>query len=216
VQWRRSGRARRVGLRIDTSAGQVIVTLPPRATRREGAGLLETHADWVVARLAALPPLIAFADGADIPVAGRRTRIRHRAEAVGPARLQHGDLVVGGAAADLAFSVGAFLQTQARLRFGALVAKKGRMAGVRPDRIRLKDMRTRWGSCSADRTLTFNWRIVMAPPFVQDYVVAHEVAHLRHMNHGPMFQALEHELSRFGEPARCWLHRHGPSLLRTG
>jgi predicted metal-dependent hydrolase len=205
-----------VGLRIDPSQGHVIVTLPPRTARREGLALLATYAEWVAARLAALPPAIAFANGVTIPIAGQRVRIRHLADMAQPASLQHRCLTVGGAVEDLAAKVIAFLQCEAQLRFGALVAKKAQRAGLRPNRMLVKNMRTRWGSCTVDHTLSFNWRVVMAPPFVQDYVVAHELAHVRHMNHGPQFKALERELTRFGEPARAWLRRHGASLLRVG
>jgi predicted metal-dependent hydrolase len=216
VEYRRHERARRVGLRIDPSLGHVIVTLPPGTTRRVGLALLSTHAEWVTARLAALPPAVAFADGSMIPLAGRLTQIRHVLDNVATVRLQGRLLLVGGALDRLSARVGAFLHAQAQLRFAELVASKSGLAALRPGRMLLKDMRTRWGSCAGDRTLAFNWRLVMAPPFVQDYVAAHEVAHLRYMNHGPQFKALERELTRFAEPARAWLIRHGPSLLRIG
>jgi predicted metal-dependent hydrolase len=80
----------------------------------------------------------------------------------------------------------------------------------------VKDTSSRWGSCTSDRSLSFSWRLLMAPDFVQDYVVAHEVAHLRHMNHGTEFWRLVGELTPHQAAARDWLHRHGPGLLRIG
>ena len=80
----------------------------------------------------------------------------------------------------------------------------------------VKDTRSRWGSCAANRNLAFSWRLVMAPRFVQDYVAAHEVAHLRHMNHGPRFWALVAELTPHTTAAVEWLRTHGPRLLRVG
>jgi len=216
VQWRRSARARCVGLRIDVAMGGVIITLPPRTPRRFGLLLLAHHADWVAARLAALPPLVAFADGATIPFVGRRVTIRHMAGAERPAQLLGGELVVHGPKEHLACQVGRFLHAEAGLRLAALVAGKGVRAGERPRRLLLKELRSRWASCAVDRTLSFSWRLVMAPLFVQDHVVAHEVAHLRHMDHGPQFLALERELSRFPDHAKAWLKRHGPALLRVG
>ena len=84
----------------------------------------------------------------------------------------------------LARRVADFLRAEARRRLSALVAAKAAGGRVRPRRVTVKDTRSRWGSCAANRNLAFSWRLVMAPRFVQDYVAAHEVAHLRHMNHG--------------------------------
>ena len=79
-------------------------------------------------------------------------------------------------------------------------------------RIAIKDQRSRWASCAPDGTLAFSWRLVMAPEWVLDYVVAHEVAHLREMNHGPKFWALCRELCPRTDEARAWLKRNGSAL----
>ena len=187
IEWRRSTRARRVSLRIDPSGGAIVVTLPPRASRGAGMALLMSHVDWVVDRLAALPEPVPFADGALIPVCGVSHRIRHVPLAKGGAWLHDNEIHVTGAQEFLRRRVLDFLRAEARRRLSALVAVKTTLAGVTPRRIIVKDTSSRWGSCAPDKTLAFSWRLVMAPDFVQDYVTAHEVAHLRHMNHGPAF-----------------------------
>jgi predicted metal-dependent hydrolase len=178
--------------------------------------LLATHAAWVAERLAALPPAVRFVEGALITFGGRCIRIHWLGDGAGETTIKGRELVVFGQQHDLPLLVIKFLQDEAQVRFDALVAIKAARVGVRPRRVQLKDMRSRWGSCTADRTLTFSWRLVMAPRFVQDYVIGHEVAHLRHMNHGCQFHALERELTRFVEPARLWLRRNGAGLLRVG
>jgi predicted metal-dependent hydrolase len=87
---------------------------------------------------------------------------------------------------------------------------------VNPRRVTVKDTSSRWGSCAANGNLAFSWRLVMAPPFVQDYVAAHEVAHLRHMNHGAGFWGLVAGLTPHMDEAMRWLKRDGPALLRIG
>jgi predicted metal-dependent hydrolase len=216
VQWMRSDRARHVGLRIDPVAARVVVTLPRRTPRHEGLALLATHAEWVAARLAALPPAVPFVDGAVIGLSGHRLRILYRGGEAALTQWLGPDLLVFGPRRDIPPLVRGFLQTEARVRFAAIVRQKSLRIGVLPHRLVLKDLRSRWGSCATDRTLTFSWRLVMAPRFVQDFVIAHEVAHLRHMNHSAHFRALERELSRFAEPGRAWLRRYGVGLLRTG
>jgi len=216
VEWRRSSRARRVSLRIDPAGGAVVVTLPNRASRKAGIALVMSHADWVSDRLAALPEAIAFTDGATVPICGVPHRIRHAPTARGAAFLLDQELHVTGAPEFLARRVGDFLRQEARRRLGALAVAKAGLIGMVPKRITMKDTTSRWGSCAPDKSLALSWRLLMAPPFVQDYVVAHEVAHLRHMNHGPTFWALVDELTPHTKAAIPWLRAEGSRLLRIG
>jgi predicted metal-dependent hydrolase len=215
VEWRRSARARRVSLRIDPREGRIVVTLPPRIARNAGMALLMDHAAWVVARLAALPRAVPFADGAVVPLNGTPHRIRHD-PAIRVTRAEGGEIVVGGSAEFLPRRVADFYRAEARRALSALALHKAETAALRPRRVSVKDTSSRWGSCAADRSLAFSWRLVMAPPFVQDYVAAHEVAHLRHMNHGPRFWALVAQLTPHSAAAMAWLKREGPGLLRIG
>lgn len=216
VEWRRSRRARRVSLRIDPRGGAVVVTLPPRAGRNAGVALLMDHANWVAERLAALPGEIPFADGAVIPLHGIDHRIRHHPGRGVPVRVEERDILVSGDAEFLPRRVADFLRAEARRRLSALVAQKAAQAGLVARRLTVKDTRSRWGSCAASGNLAFSWRLVMAPRHVQDYVAAHEVAHLRHMNHGPRFWALANELTPHTDAAVVWLRTEGPRLLRIG
>jgi len=79
-------------------------------------------------------------------------------------------------------------------------------------RITVRDTASRWGSCSSTRSLSFSWRLILAPSFVLDYVAAHEVAHLAQMNHGPKFWALVARHCPDLEKARVWIRRHGRDL----
>ena len=216
IAWRRSARARRVSLRIDPRGGVVVVTLPPRTGRTAGVALLMNHAEWVARRLAALPGPVPFADGAAVPLHGVEHRIRHEAGLRAGVRVAGRDILVSGEAAFLSRRVADFFRAEARRQFCALVAQKAAQAQLEPRRVTVKDTRSRWGSCAASRNLAFSWRLVMAPPHVQDYVAAHEVAHLRHMNHGPRFWALVGELTPHTDAAVAWLRQHGPRLLRIG
>jgi len=86
----------------------------------------------------------------------------------------------------------------------------------RVGRITVRDTRSRWGSCASDGQLNFSWRLVMAPEFVLDYVVAHEVAHLAHRNHGPVFWALTETLTDQMREAKAWINANGKLLYRYG
>ncbi len=220
VQWRRSERARRVSLRIDARTGVVVLTVPARsgraAARGAGMALLTGHAGWVADRLSALPSPVAFAPGAEVTLAGVPHRIRHVPGGRGGAWLEDGTIHVSGEASFLSRRVGDWLRAEARRRLAAMAMDKCAATGLVARRVTVKDTRSRWGSCTPDGTLMFSWRLVMAPELVQDYVVGHEVAHLRHMNHGPQFWSLVAELTPHKAAAVDWLKGNAAALMRTG
>ncbi len=216
IEWRRNTLARRVSLRIDPCGGNVVVTLPPRAGRSAGVALLMTHAGWVTDRLAALPEAVPFAHGALIPIDGTPYVVRGMPEARRGVWIEQNELCVSGSPEFLPRRVLDFLRLEARRKFAALVAEKTASAGLTARRVAVKDTRSRWGSCAPDGSIAFSWRLVMAPQTVQDYVAAHEVAHLRHMNHGKRFWSLVNKLTSHAETAIPWLRVEGARLLRIG
>jgi predicted metal-dependent hydrolase len=216
VAFRRSTRARKISLRIDPAQGGVVITLPLRASRRAGLALLQMHEVWVAERLASLPNALPFVPGAAVPVRGEPHEICPVPNGRGGAWIEDGRILVTGQSEFLGRRVTDCLKRLARQELTAQAAAKAKLAGLNPKCVRIKDTRTRWGSCAPDGTLAFCWRLICAPDFVQDYVVGHEVAHLRHMNHGRHFWALTNELTPHRATASAWLDRNGPALLRIG
>jgi hypothetical protein len=214
IIWRRSARARRISLRIDPRSGQVVVTLPPTAGRADGRALLVRHADWVASYLATLPDVPVITEGETVPIDGVSHVVR-RVPGRG-VRLQGAVLRVSGDAAGVQRRVLRFLRQEGLRRLSRLAADKVQAAGLAMAGVRVRDTRSRWASCSPDGVLMFSWRLVMAPPYVQDYVVAHEVAHLRHLDHGRAFWMLVEALSPHRRAATNWLSQEGPRLLRIG
>lgn len=216
VRWRASPRAKNVSMRICPREGEVVISLPPRHGRRSGLALLKEHGVWAMERLAALAPPVEFEPGATLLLGGETHRIRHEPMRRGGAFLEGRDIVVTGGIAFLKRRVADFLRAEAKRRITARVAPHAEALGVKPRAIRVKDTRSRWGSCAPDGTLAFSWRLVMAPDWVLDYVVAHEVAHLRELNHSARFWAHVERLTPNRETAVEWLRVEGPALLRVG
>ncbi|MBI0433785.1 M48 family metallopeptidase [Roseomonas sp. KE0001] len=220
LEWRASPRARRITLRLDPVSGHAVLTLPAGlsagAGRRAGLALLRRHADWMALRLAALGPPLRLAHGAVVPLADAPHAVLHRPLAAPVAVLRPGRILVGGAAEGLAGQVLALLRQEAGRRIALHVRRHAGALGVAPRAIRLKDPRSRWASCTAGGVLAFSWRLVMAPDWVLASVAAHEVAHLREMNHSPRFWAALAGLSPDHAAAQAWLRQHGPRLLRVG
>jgi predicted metal-dependent hydrolase len=216
IRWRRSARARRVALKIDPQIGGIVITLPTRGSRRAGLALLHGHEAWVAERLAALPPPMTVAPGGTIPVCGEPHLIVIDPAYRGAALIAESRIRISGQPEFLARRVRDALQGLASERFRASAAAKSQQIAANLRRVRVKDTTSRWGSCTTDGTLMFSWRLIMAPTFVQDYVIAHEVAHLRHMNHAPAFWTLTESLTPHRIAATAWLRQHGPGLLRIG
>jgi predicted metal-dependent hydrolase len=216
VAFRRSERASKISLRVDAAQGGIVITLPPRASRRAGLSLLQAHEAWVAEKLAALPSALPFLPGARVPVHGVPHTITPVPQSRGGAWIENMQILVAGEPEFLPRRVADCLKRLARQRLTALAAEKAKLAGLAPRAVRVKDTRTRWGSCAPDGTLAFCWRLICAPEFVQDYVVGHEVAHLRHMNHGRQFWALTEQLTPHRATASTWLGDHGQALLRIG
>lgn len=209
-------RARRLTLRIEPGGRGLRITVPPGLRRGEVERFLDRHQGWLEARLARLPDRPQVRPGIRLPLRGRPHLIVHEPGRRGTVSLGEDDgvptLVVHGERNHLPRRLADFMKKEARRDIEALVARHTATVGRAAKAIRYKDTTSRWGSCTADGTLAFSWRIMMAPPTVIDYLVAHEVAHLREMNHGPKFWALCRQLCPRTDEARAWLKRNGAAL----
>ena len=125
-------------------------------------------------------------------------------------------IAVAGEATHVARRVRDFLEAEAKKDFALAVKKHTAQLGQPAKRITVRDTKSRWGSCSANGALNFSWRLIMAPPFVLDYLAAHEVAHLRELNHSNRFWKLTYQLCPRTDEAETWLKTYGSALHRIG
>ena len=209
VMLRRSARARRMSLRVSRLDGRVTLSLPQAIGVDAAHAFLADKAPWVQRHLAVQPATVLPAPGVLLPVEGRPARIV--AVSRGRARLVAGTIEVD-AARPAPPQVAAVLKHAARDRLVRSCDAYAARVGRSYHRITLRDTRSRWGSCSSAGRLMFSWRLVMAPPEVLDYVAAHEVAHLRHMDHSRRFWALVGEICPGFEAHRRWLREEGTAL----
>lgn len=228
-------RARRIILRLAPGAAPdgsdgLSLTLPSHVSLSEGLAFVERSRGWVAARLKRLPAPVPFADGTLLPILGEEHLVKHAPWSRRPPWAEKGILWVGGAEEHLPRRVTDHLKSAARREIAARARAKSaelvaqspssqdrRAPQLRPlGRITLRDTRSRWGSCSHRGDLSFSWRLVFAPLPVLDYVVAHEVAHLAHLDHSPAFWRICDDLSEEPGWTKSWLRRHGAELLRYG
>ena len=217
VELTRNPRARRLTLCADAVRGVVRVTLPPRVSVAEASRFVAAHHGWIAARVARWPVAVAFVPGAAIPFdGGVLTLDWHPSNPRGV--LRDGDrLRCGGDAATLPGRVTRWLRSQALAALAADTHRLASQIGKTVAAVAVRDPAGRWGSCAANTHIAYSWRLILAPPAVRFSVVAHEVAHLVHANHGAAFWRLAAELNG-GDPAaqRRWLKEHGAALHWVG
>lgn len=219
VAIRRNTRARRLILRVDSAAGGPVLTLPNRTSVAQAEQFLRKNIGWLESRLARQETAAPFVDGAAFPLRGEPCRIEHRVGR-GVVTLERRDgetvLVVPGNTPHVPRRVTDWLKREARTDFEIAVALYAKALRTEARGIRIGDAKSRWGSCSAGKTLTFSWRLILAPPHVLNYLAAHEAAHLCQMNHGPKFWELVRYLMPQHWPAREWLKKNGAGLHAIG
>jgi len=221
VRVRRNRQARRYTLRVHAATREVMLTLPVRASLRDAKAFAEKHGGWIAARFRRLPQAVPFAPEVAIPLRGVPHRIVHRQGARGTVWIETDEadeclLCVAGASPHLARRIGDYLKREARRELEAASRKYAAELGVVVKRVTVRDQASRWGSCSTAGSLSYSWRLIFAPPFVLDYLAAHEVAHLVEMNHSRRFWRVVERICPASEQAKAWLDAHGPDLHRYG
>ena len=209
--------ARRLRLRFDQSAGTLKLTCPPRTSRRKALAWALDQRDWIDAQLARALPAEPFESGASVSIEGHEVLLRWDQDAPRTPELVDGVLRCGGPAEAFARRIETYLKRRALAAVSDDTRFYGELAGIGARAVSVGDPASRWGSCSSEGKIRFNWRLILAPPQVRRYVVAHEVAHLVHLNHGPQFKELEARLFGPGvAEAKALLRRWGPRLRRVG
>jgi predicted metal-dependent hydrolase len=207
-------RARRLIVKVHPATGEVMVIAPSRRALDRAVEFAHSEAAWIARQLAQVPSRVALMPGARIPFRGQEHLIQRRD--TGPVALDPDNAVilVSGRLEHAPRRILDFLKRRAKNELEALALDYGARLGIKPRRITVRDTASRWGSCSSTRSLSFSWRLILAPPFVLDYVVAHEVAHLKEMNHGPAFWRIVRELAGDVRKPQAWLRQHGSALHR--
>lgn len=216
VRVRVSARARSFRLSVP-HGGSPVLTVPRGGRWSDAEAFLHRQSGWLARHLAEAPAAIAFVEGASIPLRG----VQHRIVATGRLRgtVEATDLegepllLVPGAPEHLRRRLTDWLKKQALHDLLTRTEAHARQLGVAVRSVKIRAQSSRWGSCSSSGNLSYNWRLVLAPPFVLDYVAAHEVAHLLEMNHSPAFwRVVEKTLPDIAR-GRTWLKQNGAALM---
>jgi predicted metal-dependent hydrolase len=191
--------------------------VPAGVSRRRALAWAAGHEEWAREAVGRQGEATALVPGAIVPAFGRPHMIDWCAQRSRRVVREEGRLVCGGPAENLEGRILRWLRGEALALLDAETRDFAGKRGLKVERVAVGDPRSRWGSCSSGGAIRYSWRLIMAPDFVRRATVAHEVAHLVHMNHGPHFHALVAELLEDDPaPARAWLRSHGAALHRIG
>lgn len=216
IRFRVDGRARRISIKIEKIGGLVTVTAPTESALPAARRFLSKRVGWLAARRSETEPATPFNAGERVPYLGRLRRLVAAPKAIDPVTTTDDALIFAGPPETIERNLIRFYKADALNRLKSAAARHAKEIDAEITGITVRDPKTRWGSCAATGRLSFSWRLVMAPLSVLDYVAAHEVAHLRHMNHGDAFWKLVAELDPEYSTAEDWLKNEGPGLRRYG
>lgn len=216
VHLKTHARARRLSLRADPINGRIVLVRPRRVSKAAAIAFAIEKADWIAESLAELLPPVPFADGAPVPVQGIPHIIQHAPDARRGVWQDNERLNVSGSLDHLPRRVRDWFREEARKTLTPMAHDMARSIDRTVSHVSVRDTRSRWGSCSADGRLSFSWRLLMAPPYVLRYVAAHEIAHLRELNHSKRFWQTVESLTDERQAATRWLKQDGAELYRYG
>lgn len=206
--------ARRLIVKVHPTNGEVLVIAPSKRALDRAVDFARSEADWIAKQLAQVPSRVLLSPGAHFPFRGKEYEIRRGEEGPVVVDDEHRIVRVSGRLEHAPRRIVDFLKKQAKREFEQKALEYGAKIGLKATRITVRDTASRWGSCSSTRSLSFSWRLILAPSFVLDYVVAHEVAHMKEMNHGDQFWRIVESLVGDSRKPQAWLRQHGAGLHR--
>lgn len=199
-------------LKIDPKTGTPTVTLPFLYPYMMAQRFAQSHIVWIKAHLKQPPRHTYFTDGASLYLLGQSLIIYHVPTGHAATQIEGATLRVSGRQEHLHRRVCDFCKDSVKSYITRRAKELARLHNVTVTAITVRDTVSRWGSCAKNGHLSFCWRLGLAPTFVLDYVIAHEVAHLKQMNHSRAFWAEVNAMTPYTKDAKKWLQTYGPTL----
>jgi hypothetical protein len=213
-----SPKAKRLALRLDGRARRVNLVIPKRASLKKAYEFAELYQSWIEDKINGLPCAIPYTDGTILPIMGakRTLRIVNTGAKTTKITVLDSEILVTTHLDDPAPRISRFLRQYAATELEKLANEKAASLGKKLSTFTVRDMRSRWGSCSLDGRMSLSWRLIFAPIEAIDYVVSHECSHLIHDDHGKNFWSLCEKISIDYATGHDWMHKNGSSLGRYG
>lgn len=211
----RSAQAKRMKLQVKATR-EVVLVLPKRVALKRGLAFAAGEYAWICEQVGRLEKPVPLVPGNYLPILGEEHQIVHVPKARGYVWQEEGKLFVTGGEEHVSRRVTDWSKKEIKKIITVKTEKYAQELQVDFRRISIRDQKSRWGSCSSDGNLNFSWRLILMPEEIVDYVVAHEVAHLRHMDHSPQFWNVLQKVCPKMDENKNWLKKHGTSMHKYG
>lgn len=207
-----SFKIRRLTLRIDAKKRVAVLNMPKLCSKKKAYEFIYVHRDWIEANLAKLSPVREFANGEVLEIFGKKVVISYQAGSLSAVKEEAGVLYVGGELEFLHRRIKDYIKRQAKNEFLKRSRCLAEQIGCSVENVAVKDTKSRWGSCSSLNNINYNWRVALAPDYVIEYLIAHEVSHLKHRDHSVSFWNCVKKLCPKASVGKIWLKEHGNEL----
>ena len=207
-----SNRARLLGLRIDAKKRLPVLTVPKYCSKKQAVKFVTAQKDWIEEHLKKIPQRRPFEAGEKICLNGQELELKHCENLRAGVQIVGEYMLVSGEKAFFSRRVRDFVKEQAQKILYQMSIEKALKIGCKLNRVVIKDTKSRWGSCSSLNNINYNWRIALAPDETINYLMAHEVAHLKHPDHSADFWKTVKTLYAGASIGRAWLKKNGDQL----
>ena len=204
---------RRLSLKVCRITANISINAPSFLSEIEICKFYNLNRSWIHNQIKQCAISKVVKDGLSIPVEGILYEIVVKKSCF-KIKFHEKQIFIPSNISNIGKEVQSFLQEYCRSIMTPILLKKSNLIRQKIKKISFKDTKSRWGSCSSAGSIMLNWRLIMAPPSVYNYVICHELAHLVHMNHGPLFWKLVQELSPNYSKDKEWLKKNGREIRR--
>ena len=211
---KRLRKAKRITLRVCPFNGELRITIPQHSNIDAMVDFIGTNMVWIKSQMRKKIPLVRITNGTSVPIFGYERKILAKKNCLTNFYFTRTSLIIPETTLPFNDQISSVIYQIATQYFTEISLEYAEKLNVTFDKISIKDTKSRWGSCSSDKKLMFSWRLIMAPKKVSSYVAAHEIAHLKHMNHSKNYWKVVNFLSPDYKVHRNWLHIHGKHLHR--
>lgn len=212
IKINQSSRSKKLTLKIDSKSNIPTLSMPKLYSQKRAFDFVENHLDWIKDKLSESITPQKFKDGEVFSLFSKTVEIKHSPELRSGVRLEDNLLKVSGEITFLHRRVKDFIKKQAKEKLQKLSKEKAQVIGYKINNVVIKDTKSRWGSCSSNNNINYNWRVALAPEFVVEYLVSHEVSHLKHQDHSKDFWACVKNLMPNYIQGKNWLRTKGKEL----
>jgi len=212
IKINQSSRSKKLTLKVDGKSNIPILSMPGLCSQKRAFEFVKAHLDWLEEKLSQSVAPQKFKNGDKFSLFGQELEIKHSPELRAGVVIEGGLIKVSGETGFLHRRVKDFIKKQAKDKLKKLSQEKAAILGYKINNVVIKDTKSRWGSCSSNSNINYNWRIALAPEYVTEYLVSHEVSHLKHQDHSKDFWACVKTLMPDYVQGKNWLRTKGKEL----